>query len=59
MMRGDNLLGEQPLKFYSKEMTETKIKLVDHYFKFIFQSNSITDLVGNRKNPDIIWLVKD
>ncbi len=43
-MSGDNLLGEQPIKFYSKEMTETKIKLVHHHLKFMDQSNSITDL---------------
>ena len=28
-MSGDNMLGEQPLKFYSKEVTETKIELVN------------------------------
>ena len=28
-MSGDNMLGEQPLKFYSKELTETKIELVN------------------------------
>ena len=48
-MSGDNLLGEQPIKFYSKEMTETKIKLVHHYLKFIYQSNSITDLDRKHK----------
>ena len=28
-MSGDNMLGEQPLKFYSNELTETKIELVN------------------------------
>ena len=48
-MSGDNLLGEQLIKFYSKEMTATKIKLVHHYLKFTYQSNSITGLERKTK----------
>ena len=42
-MSGDNLLGEQPIKFYSREMTESKMKLVHHYLKSSYQGNSITE----------------
>ncbi len=48
-MSGDNLLGEQPMNFYSTEMSETKIKLVHHYLRFIYQSNSTTDLDRKHK----------
>tara|TARA_B100000614_G_scaffold229141_1_gene221354 strand:+ start:429 stop:599 length:171 start_codon:yes stop_codon:yes gene_type:complete len=43
-MSGDNLLGEQPLKFYSEEVTETKIELVQRLLKLNAQKNSIVDL---------------
>ncbi len=48
-MSGDNLLGEQPLKFYSEEVTETKIKLVHHLLKVNAQKNSIVDLDRKHK----------
>ena len=43
-MSGDNLLGEQPLKFYSEDVTQTKIELVNHLLIFNAQKNSIKDL---------------
>ena len=43
-MSGDNLLGEQSLKFYSEEITETKIELVNHLLKVNAKKNSIIDL---------------
>ena len=48
-MSGDNLLGEQPLKFYSEEVTETKIELVHHLLILNAQKNSIIDLNRKRK----------
>lgn len=47
-MSGDNLLGEQSLKFYSEEITETKIELVNHLLILNAQKNSIIDL--NRRH---------
>ena len=44
-MSGDNLLGEQPLKFYSEEVTETKIELVQRLLILNAQKNSIVDFV--------------
>ena len=43
-MSGDNLLGEQPLKFYSEELTETKIELVNHLITLNAKKNTIIDL---------------
>ena len=43
-MSGDNLLGEQPLKFYSEEVTETKIELVHQLLILNAQKNSIINL---------------
>ena len=43
-MSGDNMFGEQPLKFYSEEVTETKIELVRRILIFNAQKNSIEDL---------------
>ena len=40
-MSGDNLLGEQPLKFYSEEVTETKIELVHRLLILNAQKNTI------------------
>ena len=39
-MSGDNLHGIQPIKFYSENMTLTKIILIEHY----------SNLVSNEKN---------
>ena len=40
-MSGDNFLGEQPLKFYSEEVTETKLALVNQLLIHNAQKNSI------------------
>tara|TARA_Y100001968_G_scaffold245823_1_gene229991 strand:- start:416 stop:586 length:171 start_codon:yes stop_codon:yes gene_type:complete len=48
-MSGDNMLGEQPLKFYSKEVTETKIELVNRLLILNAKKNSITDLDSKQK----------
>ena len=49
LMSGDNLLGEQPLKFYSEEVTETKIKLVHRLLILNAQKNTILDLDRKHK----------
>ena len=49
LMSGDNLLGEQPLKFYSEEVTETKIELVNRLLILNAQKNSIIDLDRKHK----------
>ena len=43
-MSGDNMLGDQPLKFYSEEVTDTKIELVNRLLILNAQKNSIIDL---------------
>ena len=48
-MSGDNLLGEQPLKFYSQEVTKTKIELVQRLLILNAQKNSIIDLDRKHK----------
>ena len=52
-MSGDNLLGEQPLKFYSQEVTETKVELVHHLLILNAQKNLIIDLDRKIKNGEI------
>ena len=49
LMSGDNLLGDQPLKFYSKEVTETKIELVHRLLILNAKKNSIVDLDRKKK----------
>tara|TARA_Y100001968_G_scaffold176286_1_gene161542 strand:- start:94 stop:312 length:219 start_codon:yes stop_codon:yes gene_type:complete len=49
LMSGDNMLGEQPLKFYSEEVTETKIELVNRLLILNAQKNSIIDLERKHK----------
>ena len=43
-MSGDNMMGEQPLKFYSEQVTETKIELVNRLLILNAQKNTIIDL---------------
>ena len=38
-MSGDNLYGNQPLKFYSENMTLTKIVLIEHYLNYKYSIN--------------------
>ena len=49
LMSGDNLLGDQPLKFYSEEVTQTKIELVHRLLILNAQKNSIVDLDKKHK----------
>ena len=49
LMSGDNLLRDQPLKFYSEEATETKIELVHRLLILNAQKNSIIDLDRKHK----------
>ena len=48
-MSGDNMYGEQPLKFYSEDVTETKIELVNRLLILNAQKNSIIDLDRKHK----------
>ena len=49
LMSGDNLLGDQPLKFYSEEVTQTKIELVHRLLILNAQKNSVVDLDRKHK----------
>ena len=42
-MSGDNLHGTQPIKFYSEELTITKLLLIKKHFKFKYESKSTTN----------------
>ena len=44
------MFGEQPLKFYSDQLTETKIELVHRILKLNARKNSIINL--NRKHKE-------
>ena len=39
-MSGDNLHGKQPIKFYSEELTITKLLLIKKHFNFKYESKS-------------------
>ena len=39
-MSGDNLHGKQPIKFYSEELTITKLLLIKKHFNFKYESIS-------------------
>ena len=43
------MLGDQPLKFYSEEVTKTKIELVNRLLILNAQKNSIIDLDRKHK----------
>tara|TARA_Y100001968_G_scaffold102033_1_gene91995 strand:+ start:161 stop:355 length:195 start_codon:yes stop_codon:yes gene_type:complete len=62
-MSGDNLCSNQPLKFYSEEMTETKQIAVSHFENKLFpESNSIIYLHRNQqeiKVSETAWKVPD
>ncbi len=57
-MSGDNLLGAQPLKFYSEEMTESKLIVLSHFEKkFVHISNSVIYLdqkLNNFRVPEAV-----
>ena len=42
-MSGDNLYGEQPIKFYSEDLTLTKVLLIEKHFNFKYKSEYFTD----------------
>ena len=42
-MSGDNLYGKQPIKFYSEELTITKLLLIKKHFNFKYESKSPTN----------------
>ena len=42
-MSGDNLHGKQPIKFYSEELTITKLLLIKNHFNFKYESQSIVN----------------
>ena len=39
-MSGDNLHGKQPIKFYSEELTITKLLLIKKHFNLKYDSKS-------------------
>ena len=39
-MSGDNLYGKQPIKFYSEDLTLTKLLLIENHFNFKYKNNS-------------------
>tara|TARA_B100000900_G_scaffold354771_1_gene323658 strand:+ start:1143 stop:1325 length:183 start_codon:yes stop_codon:yes gene_type:complete len=46
-MSGDNLHGKQPLKFYSEELTITKLLLIKKHFNFNYESKSLANSEQN------------
>ena len=42
-MSGDNLHGKQPLKFYSEDLTLTKISLIEHSLNQSSKGNKSID----------------
>ena len=46
-MSGDNLHGKQPIKFYSEELTLTKVQLLE---KQLNLGDKISDLVEKHKH---------
>ncbi len=42
-MSGDNLYGRQPIKFYSEELTITKLLLIKNHFNLKYEGNSSTN----------------
>ena len=54
-MSGDNQYVSQPLKFYSKDMTETKIIAIAHLEKKLFPvTNSVIYLDKQRNESRVI-----
>ena len=48
-MSGDNLHGDQPIKFYSEDLTLTKVLLIKNHFNFKYQFSDINDADQNYK----------
>ena len=53
-MSGDNLYGNQPIKFYSEDLTLTKVLLIKNHFNFKYQfgDNNDTEQTYDKKNSD-------
>ena len=45
-MSGDNLHGEQPIKFYSEQITLTKVELLERHFSL---GEKVSDLDKKHK----------
>ena len=56
-MSGDNLHGKQPIKFYSEELTITKLLLIKKHFNFKYESKS--SLNTEQKYFELEKLLKD
>ena len=46
-MSGDNLHGKQPIKFYSEELTITKLILIKKHFNFKYEGKSLVNSEQN------------
>ena len=46
-MSGDNLHGKQPIKFYSEELTITKLLLIKKHFNFKYECKSLVNSEQN------------
>ena len=46
-MSGDNLHGNQPIKFYSEDLTLTKVLLIKNHFNFKYQYSEFNDAEQN------------
>ena len=44
IMSGDNLHGNQPIKFYSEDITLTKLILIEHHFNYKYQIDDSSKL---------------
>ena len=56
-MSGDNLYGKQPIKFYSEELTITKLLLIEKHFNFKYESKSPEN--SEQKYFELIKLLAD
>ena len=43
IMSGDNLYGKQPIKFYSEELTITKLVLIKKHFNFKYENKYLAN----------------
>ena len=56
-MSGDNLHGNQPIKFYSEELTLTKLLLIKKHFNFEYKCKSEAN--SEQKYFDLKKLLSD
>ena len=59
-MSGDNMHGKQPLKFYSEDLTVTKISLIDHLLKKTSENNNLIELEDKLKEWEnlLTWYIQ-